>query len=66
MTPQRIRTIRLHLELTQRQFGAMLGKSTSAVKRWEAGRHPMDRTTSKLLTMFLQKKGVSHDSIKHH
>lgn len=55
MSPKRIKTIRKHLELTQRQFGAMLGKSASAVKRWEAGKHPMDVTTSKLLTVFVQR-----------
>lgn len=57
MSPARIKTIRKNLELTQKQFAAMLRKSPSAVKRWEAGKHPMDETTATLLTMLLKGGG---------
>lgn len=54
MTPKQIKTLRAKLDLTQKQFGAMLKKSASAVKRWESGKHPMDETTAKLLTLLMK------------
>ena len=60
MTPKHIKKIRTALELTQEQFGAMLKKSPSAVKRWESGKHRMDETTNTLLTLLMKGgKGFS-------
>lgn len=39
MTPQAIRAIRVHLDVTQEEFAHILGCSFGAISRWEQGKN---------------------------
>lgn len=49
MTPERIKTLRRAMELTQEQLANLLGVTFSTVNRWEAGKTTPHLTTRRLL-----------------
>lgn len=55
MNPDRIRTIRRRLNLTQEDFAHMIGVTFSTVNRWENGKSTPNRIAVRLLTG-LEKK----------
>lgn len=56
MTPTEIRSARLALGLTQKEFGDMLHASLKAVQAWEYGQRNMTAATEELLKIKLKKK----------
>lgn len=48
-TPERIKTLRTQLGLSQSKFAAALGLSLAAIRHWEQGIRSPDGATSKLL-----------------
>lgn len=57
----RIKEIRKHLGLTQKEFANDLGVSLSAVQQWEMGRRNIDDRTIKLIS---EKFGISEIWLK--
>ena len=56
MTPSEIRSARLALGLTQKEFGDMLHASLKAVQAWEYGQRNMTAATEELLKIKLKEK----------
>lgn len=56
MTPTEIRSARLSLGLTQKEFGDLLHASLKAVQAWEYGQRNMTASTEELLKIKLKEK----------
>ena len=60
MDPERIRSLRQRLQLTQEDFAHMIGVTFSTVNRWENGKSVPNRIACRLLTGLERKqKGIS-------
>jgi putative transcriptional regulator len=55
MDPERIRTIRQRLQMTQEDFAHLIGVTFSTVNRWENGKSAPNRIAIRLLSG-LEKK----------
>jgi putative transcriptional regulator len=55
MDPDRIRTLRQRLQLTQEDFAHLIGVTFSTVNRWENGKSAPNRIANRLLAG-LEKK----------
>ena len=49
MTPERIKAIRSGLGLTQRKFAALVGCCIESLQRWEQGRTPPGKMSTRRL-----------------
>ncbi len=58
---ERIKELRKILRLSQREFGEKVGKSLTAVQKWEAGDNPPSETTLKTISKVF---GVNLDWLK--
>jgi putative transcriptional regulator len=58
MDPERIRTLRQRLQLTQEDFAHLIGVTFSTVNRWENGKSTPNRIAFRLLAG-LEKKQKS-------
>lgn len=54
MTPSEIRSARLALGMTQKDFGALLHATDRTVRMWEAGQRNITQATAELLKMKLE------------
>jgi putative transcriptional regulator len=60
MDPERIRSLRQRLQLTQEDFAHLIGVTFSTVNRWENGKSVPNRIAHRLLTGLERKqKGVA-------
>lgn len=59
MTPERIRDIRIQLQLTQEDFAHMIGVTFSTVNRWENGKSQPNRIALRLLAGLEKKAKVA-------
>ena len=57
MPPQRIKTLRRHVHLSQAVFAAVLNTSLSTVQKWEAGDKRPSGPSLKLLNI-IERKGL--------
>jgi putative transcriptional regulator len=55
MDPERIRSLRQHLQMTQEDFAHLIGVTFSTVNRWENGKSTPNRIAHRLLAG-LEKK----------
>lgn len=53
---RKIREIRKEQQMTQREFGGLLGVTVSTVKRWESGRHNVPRDVWEKLNGLCKKE----------
>ena len=56
-TAERVRELRQHLGLTQRQFADELGTEQQRVSEWETGMHHPSRITATLLSLVAERGG---------
>lgn len=55
MDPDRIRTLRLGMQMTQEDFAHLIGVTFSTVNRWENGKSTPNRIAHRLLNGLEQK-----------
>jgi putative transcriptional regulator len=53
VNPDRIRTLRRELNLSQQKFADVYGLDINCLKSWELGRRSPDRTSAILLTLII-------------
>ncbi len=59
---QRIRALREHLQLTQRQMADELQVRQQTISDWETGEHIPHRSTQKILTMVAERAGFDYQA----
>lgn len=57
---QRIKALREHLQLTQRQMADELQVRQQTISEWETGIHTPHRSTQKMLSMVAERAGFTY------
>jgi putative transcriptional regulator len=63
MDPERIRTLRQRLQLTQEDFAHLIGVTFSTVNRWENGKSTPNRIAFRLLSGLEKKQKVQTQQV---
>ncbi len=58
--PHRIKALREHLQLTQRQMADELQVRQQTISEWETGVHKPHRSTQKILSMVAERAGFEY------
>jgi putative transcriptional regulator len=61
--PDMIRSLREHMDLTQRELADLLEVRQQTISEWETGLHTPHRSTQKTLTMVAERAGFSYEAI---
>lgn len=59
---QRVRTLRQHLGLTQRELANELGTRQQTISEWEMGMYKPRGTSSTLLTVIAERAGFEYEA----
>jgi transcriptional regulator with XRE-family HTH domain len=57
---ERVRALRKHMDLTQRQFADEINTEQQRISEWETGLHLPSRLTATLLTMVAERSGFDY------
>ena len=61
---ERIRTLRQHLGLTQRELANELGTRQQTISEWETGMYKPRGTSATLLTLVAERSGFKYEPSK--
>jgi DNA-binding transcriptional regulator YiaG len=62
--PERIKALREHLHMTQRQLADELGVRQQTISEWEVGMYIPRRATMKYLTLIAERVGFEYKASK--
>ena len=62
--PERIKALREHLRMTQRQLADELGVRQQTISEWEIGMYVPRRSTMKYLTLIAERVGFEYKADK--